>query len=987
MDFDFDTGTIYEGLAKLDVSVFPPLSGGGPSYGVLTIVGTGALTLPKGSAAQRPAAAGGTDIAGMFRYNTGVNQLEYFDSTTWQQLSFAGGAVSTFQTSLAGLLPNTAQSGAITLSGTLGATSGGTGSSTAPTTGQFLYSAAGTTYAPTTLATSVVTTFAGSTTGLTPIGPVSGAITLGGTLVLANGGTNASLTAVNGAPVYSTASAMAIGTAGTSGDAYISGGASAPTWQTVASTLTTGQILEGDGSGAFTANGATFVGSPTFSGVTLSGTVTNPTDATTKYYVDQIAAGMSWKAAVNLLSPTDIAMTGATNTLVIDGHGALVQADTGYRILLTQQSVLTGSFIVGNTYSISNVGDTNFTLIGAASNTVGLVFTATGVGGGTTGRATNAGIYTYTDNGTTYSLARSTDADTYQELIGATAFVLEGTTYANTGWNQSNHYITNFGDSTNYQIWIQFSGTGTYVGGTGITVSGNIISLQTPVTVANGGTGLTTAPSNGQLLIGNGTGYTQATLTAGTAIGITNAAGSITINNTGVVSATGTANQVTVSGTGGPAFTGAITLSTPSTFIAPGSIRATTTFTVDTFTPNSMLYVTTGGQVLSTAALTDGQILIGDTGSVPVAGTITGGTGITVTNGAGTITIDVDNTEVVTSFSTGSTGLLANGVNTAVTGAVTLSGTLDVDNGGTGLATIGTANQVLGVVGAGGSLEYKSISAGTGISVTPGANVITIGNTGVTSVGLSITGPLYTISNSPVTTTGTLTATLNTQNDNLFFAGPTTGGPLAPTFRAITAADLGTALQLYKENPSTPTAPVASGTNAVAIGSGATASATGSFAEGDGSAARLFGQKAYANGSFAAAGDAQHGVYVLRASYSTSNTFFELFLDGAAATQRLVLPDDSAFVFDILVIGRRTDATSQAAGYRFVGVAKKDGAGTIAFVGTPSKTVIGETNNQWDARVTADTGTDAIIVETRGPNAGTVPINWVATVQTSEVTF
>lgn len=46
-------------------------------------------------------------------------------------------------------------------------------------------------------------------------------------------------------------------------------------------------------------------------------------------------------------------------------------------------SVTAGSFIVGRKYKITLVGTTNFTLIGAASNTVGAIFTATGVGSGT----------------------------------------------------------------------------------------------------------------------------------------------------------------------------------------------------------------------------------------------------------------------------------------------------------------------------------------------------------------------------------------------------------------------------------------------------------------------------------------------------------------------------------------------------------------------------------------------------------------------------
>jgi len=42
-----------------------------------------------------------------------------------------------------------------------------------------------------------------------------------------------------------------------------------------------------------------------------------------------------------------------------------------------------GSFVVGQTYTIVSVGTTSFTAIGASANTVGVVFTATGVGSGT----------------------------------------------------------------------------------------------------------------------------------------------------------------------------------------------------------------------------------------------------------------------------------------------------------------------------------------------------------------------------------------------------------------------------------------------------------------------------------------------------------------------------------------------------------------------------------------------------------------------------
>lgn len=40
---------------------------------------TGAITLPSGTTAQRPSPA----VAGMFRFNTTTNQVEYFDGTIW----------------------------------------------------------------------------------------------------------------------------------------------------------------------------------------------------------------------------------------------------------------------------------------------------------------------------------------------------------------------------------------------------------------------------------------------------------------------------------------------------------------------------------------------------------------------------------------------------------------------------------------------------------------------------------------------------------------------------------------------------------------------------------------------------------------------------------------------------------------------------------------------------------------------------------------
>jgi len=66
----------------------------------------------------------------------------------------------------------------------------------------------------------------------------------------------------------------------------------------------------------------------------------------------------------------------------------------------------------------------------------------------------------------------------------------------------------------------------------------------------------------------------------------------------------------------------------------------------------------------------------------------------------------------------------------------------------------------------------------------------TIAGTGtVISVGLSGISSFITVSGSPITTSGTFTLSLNSQNQNLVFAGPTSGNA-TPTFRALVSGDI-----------------------------------------------------------------------------------------------------------------------------------------------------------------------------------------------------
>jgi len=69
----------------------------------------------------------------------------------------------------------------------------------------------------------------------------------------------------------------------------------------------------------------------------------------------------------------------------------------------------------------------------------------------------------------------------------------------------------------------------------------------------------------------------------------------------------------------------------------------------------------------------------------------------------------------------------------------------------------------------------------------------------VTSVGLSLPS-IITVSNSPITTSGTLTGTLANQSANTVFAGPTTGSAGSPTFRTLVSADIPSGNGNYIQN-------------------------------------------------------------------------------------------------------------------------------------------------------------------------------------------
>ena len=240
--------------------------------------------------------------------------------------------------------------------------------------------------------------------------------------------------------------------------------------------------------------------------------------------------------------------------------------------------------------------------------------------------------------------------------------------------------------------WVVVGGSGgavtSIIAGAGLTggtiTSSGTIALSVPVTLARGGTDAdlsATGPglvqqatsgaalslmtlTNGQIPIGStGSVPSAGTITAGTGISITNAAGAITITNAG---STGTVTSVdiTVPASSLLGVSGVpITTSGTATITTTGSVGAIPYFntanTLNTTAPLTKYGIVLGGGTAAapatTAAPTDGQLLIGYTGKAPVLNTLSAGANVTITNAAGAITIGVSGvgTGTVTEVDTG----------------------------------------------------------------------------------------------------------------------------------------------------------------------------------------------------------------------------------------------------------------------------------------------------------------------------------------------
>lgn len=354
-----------------------------------------------------------------------------------------------------------------------------------------------------------------------------------------------------------------------------------------------------------------------------------------------------------------------------------------------------------------------------------------------------------------------------------------------------------------------------------------------------GGTGISNTPQNGDLLIGNGTGWSLSTLTVSSNLNLTSGVGTISLSVSdnpdfsSVIFKDGLGDTLTLAA---PNITVPYTLNLPSSDGTNGAILTTNGAGQLSFQTSLFGLASIGGSGSLTinAGGGSGNIVLAPTGSGSISASSRRITnlapptlGSDATNKAyvDAIAAGIQPKAQVEAASTSNIDLATGGLLTVDTVPL-LAGervlvknqTFPEENGiyeaaagpwvrssdaNTFSELVGATTFVAGgFVNIGKTFLCDSPPGGT-INVDPVNWVIFSSGLGtVTSVGISMPGD-FSVTNSPVTSSGTLTVNYTSQTANLVLAGPTGGGAATPSFRNLVAADIPSTLNSHTFTGST----------------------------------------------------------------------------------------------------------------------------------------------------------------------------------------
>lgn len=668
---------------------------------------------------------------------------------------------------------------------------------------------------------------------------------------------------------------------------------------------------------------------------------------------------------------------GALTLVLRPGESAQLITDglSWYTLGLGQEAVFafdyTSISITGGNYTLtgSELNRIAYKFVGTLTSDAHIIVPATvqqyWVDNATTG---SYALYLQTDGGTPVGVGQGTRGIYYcngsQVVDADTASISLPVTAADGGTGITNYAIGDIlyaiGTQTISRLADVAVGNVLLSGGVGIAPSYGKIGLTTHVTgtlpIANGGTGSAstaycslTSNVTGTLPVANG----GTNLTSYTAGDLVYASGASALASLADVA---TGNVLLSGGVGvAPAY---------------GKVGLTTHV-------SGTLAVANGGT--GQTSYTDGQLLIGNsTGNTLAKATLTAGTGITITNGGGSITIDnsapLANFTAAISTSAPNDTVYAASL-TALGGATNIDAVLAPKGTGAVLADIPDSTATGGNKRGVNAVDLQT-SRSSSARVASGAQSVVSGgdNNGASGAYATVVGGGNNVASGAYATAGGTNAAAS--------ANFTTAlGGLTPTASQTYATVVGGQ------------ANTASGqASAVVGGRGNQANASQSFVTGDYATARgVTGARTHAaaygwNGSGTTGGTGQTGMYIMRRETSNATpAIANVNAQGSPGVGNIVtLPDNATYTFDILVTARRTDAADESAGYRLVGVVdRQSGAATTALVGSAMKTVIAEDSAAWDVDVYVDTASGGFTVQVTGEAGKT--IRWVAVVNTAEV--